>query len=1528
MAKPFLYTPLLHRDGSSQAARLQDALEPDHVAIDERSPADLLAFAREYARELTFYDDNDEPSGDWSPFFGAELDLDAVVAFMKDPASPAAGEGHGFDRPHFALFLAFLELLRHAQDHLNTLTRRHLDFHYRTILGATTRPALPDRVNVLLEPSSGTGGVRLPAGTLLDAGKDDDGKPRTYQTDRDLVVNHAQVAELRSLYIERNTIGLKDAREAHDGTADEALVAMLEVALGDPEPGDPLPAYKGTAPVNAALLRSQRDVVEFARTDLFMELFELRALMQLQRRRTTDASATTEWDEIHRLLQDAGRDRDPAFVLTPADPPDFDADLNAAMGGAPSFAGLPEASTIDDLYHERIRHDVQEFIRTQLHFADVDDFVRMMQIKLRIDSEWREINRILERAGRRKHDDPAYLLAPADPTDFASNLDAAVGPVDYTRLAAITTLDEYFAELGHIEDHFHLSAEDLAYLVAIHDDPEAIESDWRVAHDLLARAHAEKVYHDRRQALALAREGESSQERKLRHTFSIALGQEIGPADALQLTVPLERLVASQADRAFLFDVASRAIHTADIVTMDEWDRIDHIVELAQRARESLPTPVPEIVEWLDIHPHDDATSATATLGIEADRGIERWKTFGAPGVQTERDRPPGPVIGWGVRSPLLDLREGQRTVTITLGFTAAGFDTVRVAEVLARDPFAVELTSPDRDDDGWIAAPSATVTQGDYQTLSGVTRTIDPALPALQVTVTLPVEANPIAASADAVSALRLMLRPVWDDDRERYLTHYTPFRDLRLVVAHIAVSVAGLTALSLENDEHDLNPSKPFTPFGHRPAVGSRFLVGHPELVQKRLDSVHFHIDWMRVPADLGAHYANYGFTPDFKARIALHDRRRDVTLMADAPLFFATDNAGAAHRIDIADVPAALQLADPGYPYQRDPDSGRTDARDNLDEVSRWPRYLLWELTPVDFRHDVHQQIAVAKSIELSAALAGGSAGSVVASDYQVNPPYTPTIKRFAVDYTSSAELIIDTAASDTAASNFVSSAVASDPAIAEDCVYHVHPFGSSVVSPAPDGARFLPDYDQYEGELYIAIRDLEPPATLSLLIQVAEGSADPDLERAPVEWSILDGDRWVSLHDGSLRADGTRGLATSGIVELSLPALAPRSGAGLARLPGHHHWLRVAIPRHTASVCDTVAIHTQAVSATFVDRDNAPSHHDAPLPAGTIKKLASPMRGIAGVHQLYTGYGGAPSEKDAAFHARVSERLRHKQRALTLWDYERLVLQHFPAIYKAKCLPARLDDQATQAHDRARTPGEVVVIVIPDIRNQIPFDPFEPKAPASTIGDIAVWLADKVPASATVEVRNPHYIAVKVRVSVRFHPDQDEGYARKTLNDEINRFLSPWAYDDSIDITIGDRIYANSIIDFIDRRPYIDYVYAITLFRSDDGEHFIEVAPSLTEGYFVAAGRPDGVLVAARNHEIEIGAEGELAERAATGVNYMTVGLDFVVSKPGLAGRPTGGIGAAGIEVDFVVSDTAPTPNSGIGRMSVAVGFRVG
>ena len=75
--------PNIIRDGTSQAQRLLAAFQPGYVGLDERSISDWLRFAQAYAKELNFYNANNEVAGDWSGFLPGEQE--ELVAYLENP---------------------------------------------------------------------------------------------------------------------------------------------------------------------------------------------------------------------------------------------------------------------------------------------------------------------------------------------------------------------------------------------------------------------------------------------------------------------------------------------------------------------------------------------------------------------------------------------------------------------------------------------------------------------------------------------------------------------------------------------------------------------------------------------------------------------------------------------------------------------------------------------------------------------------------------------------------------------------------------------------------------------------------------------------------------------------------------------------------------------------------------------------------------------------------------------------------------------------------------------------------------------------------------------------------------------------------------------------------------------------------------------------------------------------------------------------------------------------------------------------
>jgi len=1453
----------LERDGTSQQGRRLPNLAPEAVGIDERRLADWLAFAHAYAKELKYVGLDNEDAGDWSGFLNPTGLVNAELPELWREIERFVDAPERFDdasqhrRPHFVLFLAFLHLLGLSQQRLNRLTQEHLDFYYQKFLALEKQAPRPDRVNILAKLASGAQDALLPKGTLLDAGKDSQGEALHYLTDEDLIVNRAQIKSLYSVFVDKKVTGIREAREDASVNQGDPLLAMFTLVYGDPANEGQLPPYPSGKAFDKGLLDQLSQMAGFVADGLYMDFQELRALLRLKNRRNW--TAEQDWSLINGALQNiATAHGNSRFTIQPPNTYDFWDNLIKALNGKPPFfASIPgDVNSLEDLYRQRDGMAETAFIESELKL-DKGMFSAMMERKMEVDKDWKVVNELLETAGKRMRKDRDFRLFSGNAdnpyryfsAEFDGNFQAALGnKVDFSPFQTFfsssdeaSDLDRFYAALQQVEAYFYCALEEFVSLIdARKREKEFGAVDWKPAYVILASAFARKVYAGRRKSLSDLRRGETLKD-GLEAMLRLALDEPVSAVDGL-----LERLEIYRPDnQAYVETLARIKAGISDADALSKWEDKDwqaavEALELAWRKREGTP-PVAQKEVWLNLYAETDATRVKPLSQI----GTPRWRTFGQGRPAPTKDQPPAPLLGWSIASPALILSQGQRVVMLTLVFQADTFDGGKIDKLLSDSddsPFLIEASG----EKGWLAPSTIAFKSVDYPLESS-----KPEFKALILTLAFNESAPPLAALPGGESPwpmLRLLLRPLWQD--ERYVAPYLLFQGLVLERVLIDVEVIGLKDLLLANDAGPLPAGKPFEPFGFSPAAGSAFQFAHPELTIKRLNRLSLNLQWMNVPAGILAdHYSNYPYfdavkkpiesNSIFTVKASLLDNRTGI-LLAEEEQLFAPKNAAEAGKI-MLDIPKTLTQYAPL----------------DLANMASWPRYWRLELNSPDFQHGNYARVAAAKSVELAVAIGTRTPSSPDANKYKVNPPYTPKLKSFRVDYACAVDVVMKPYDQ-------------SSYGKGEEKIFHLHAFGMTEIQAENDELyRFLPSYP-YEGELYIGLENVAAPQDLAILFQMAEGSADPSLEPPRIEWSYLSGNRWLSLRDGGILADATNGLVQSGIVKFRLPKALPST-----LLSSDQYWIRAAVARDADGVCDAIALHAQAVSATWVVRGDVQGHLSRPLPAETIHKTAVPVPGVGGLSQPYTSFGGKPGERDVQFNQRISERLRHKQRALSQWDYERLVLENFPGIYKAKCLSAASNDPADL--------GKVDVVVIPDIRNHFPFDPFEPKATAGQIAEITDFLAAYVPPMADVKVKNAHYVPIRVRFAVSFMPGADPGFYKVRLNEELNRFLSPWAYEDSVDVAIGGKIYANAIVNFLERRPYVDYVAELKLFKDEDGLGFkLVLDEGDTMGYRVSTDRPDGVLVAHRQHDIDLITDAGFKDAKFTGIGYMKIELDFIVN----------------------------------------------
>lgn len=792
--------------------------------------------------------------------------------------------------------------------------------------------------------------------------------------------------------------------------------------------------------------------------------------------------------------------------------------------------------------------------------------------------------------------------------------------------------------------------------------------------------------------------------------------------------------------------------------------------------------------------------------------------------------RMPEAAIGFAIASHYLLAAEGTRNITVS--FTTSG-----PVPQAARHDFTEDVTCLLTSAKGWIAkTPSRFADTGSNVLELALDLTgADDAV--------VPYSAKVHGYNFD--TSLPLLLVVLRQDDSRAYA--YARLEDVTLSTIDVTVEVSGVRTLAVSNDFGPVDAGRPFQPFGPSPVKGSSLVIGSKEIFQKQLTHAQVDLKWQVPPKVFQAPQAASALQPLIDAIVANFPFMDGTAPNASVDVL----KAGAWYPTNFGQQSIAPNNGG------GDPDTTRFDLGSANDSVVDVPDFSPDEPYGTQARHgyarfrldgDIGQDAYQQALIDFVRSKPGET-------DHPGPPPQGPVAGSLTMNYTATSTLVLGSAASkaqfETRGGRF----------------FHLAPFGTaeqhSWLSGA-SGVSLLPQFrveggstaGASEAEFYIGVTGLTPPQNLSLLFQVLDGSANPLAQKqgALLDWSYLAHDRWIRFPENAV-IDSSGELLYPGIVTLAVPGDATSDNR---LLPSGMFWVRVAVHEASDAVGRLQLVAAQATKAVFSDQDNAPGFSSTPLPPGTITQLATPDTAVKAISQPYPSFGGRGAEGPREFYRRVSERLRHKDRALDLWDYEHLILEAFPQIYKVKCLNHTCYEPAGAAGAcggiyRELAAGHVTIVTLPNLAMQQQRDPLKPYTSLGLLEDIRAFLQQRTSCFAQLHVKNPQFEEVWVRFKLKFIDGYDRAYYTTQLQQAITRFLSPWAFSGAVMPSFGGKIYKSALIHFVESQPYVDYVTDFQLFQNIPCQ-----PPGTVDFDEVTASRAVSILVSApaSKHQISV------------------------------------------------------------------------
>ncbi|MEE9361203.1 MAG: baseplate J/gp47 family protein [Cellulophaga sp.] len=687
-----------------------------------------------------------------------------------------------------------------------------------------------------------------------------------------------------------------------------------------------------------------------------------------------------------------------------------------------------------------------------------------------------------------------------------------------------------------------------------------------------------------------------------------------------------------------------------------------------------------------------------------------------------------------------------------------------------------------------------------------------------------------------------------------------YSFFKGVDVDTIQINVNVQGIKDVVLYNNVGKMATGKSFDLFGPTPNVGSYLMIGKNEIFKKNTSVLNIGLEWENIPNDYGGLSTYYkGYTPpiendSFKVGFnALSNGNWQPTKdkNPECNLFQSTDC-----------------LTPEGYK------SNKLNNFTNI-EINNFDDFVVdQELHPTTpLLYTVSSQSGFVKLVLTSPQegfgtkvyedeylkIATYNARAIVKNKALIpypNKPFIPRVSSVSLNYKASDILFFKP-----------------NPGIGEKSgnnigeFIHSTPFGTDTIIEQNKGIQkhtLLPNFEA-EGYLFLGFSGVYTTTTVSLYFHFLHSSTAVNLPKDGLVWEYCYMDEWVRFEEDDIILDGTNGFSKSGIIEMVLPkkSLITDDGAD-----DETYRIRISTQKDSIHYPKIKGVYLNAVETVCTDTSSLVIGKE--IPKGSIIKVVGKFPDIKKTNQAAASYGGIPVEQEQEYYTRISERLRHKSRALSIWDYERLVLENFEEVLVAKC--TNLNDSFTPI------PGVVKIIVLSakwtnDERNY--FD-------GGSLNSIKTFLQKWSSPFANITVMNPQVEYLLVNCIVKFKSEDNGGYYINKLNTEISHFLSPIANIDSGRGGIGGNVVPTMLVSYIEKRSFIELVSTLTI------EHIVRKGLNnysvgiYTGSEEIKTTTPEAILSPERNHQIiTMGNNEAIKNTLDLGIGNIEIGLDFVI-----------------------------------------------
>lgn len=693
---------------------------------------------------------------------------------------------------------------------------------------------------------------------------------------------------------------------------------------------------------------------------------------------------------------------------------------------------------------------------------------------------------------------------------------------------------------------------------------------------------------------------------------------------------------------------------------------------------------------------------------------------------------------------------------------------------------------------------------------------------------------------------ALRMLM------NRDAWLFPYSWATQIRLDKLILETTASGITSLEIHTELGQIDPTTPFPPFGSQPEKGAWLTAGSYEMAIKPVIQVGFYFRWQQLPTAECGFYDRYDGYPgaidntSFKVRMEqLTDKKwRDIP-RSSSFLFATTDSKTApTPRGNLSDYSTVICQTEHPTPVVQTEEEGFRYGQTR----SGFFRLVL-ESPDIGFGHTVYRQLF---------------ADTMMKNSFRrkkVSPPEMPVIPLLdgmEAEYTAREEY------------NFIAGSQQTHTRL-----YHINPLNNEGLSQA-DTTRPVPlaIAPEDEGNVFFAIRNALDNDLIRLFIEMVPQKREVEKEYLPqVQWHYHNGNKWIQVPPEAIYTDTTGNLLNSGLIEIGLPQPVTEE-----QLDKNGDFLLAAGILHHTNNCSAVRSFylnpIEALLEVTKETGNIPSETLETFSGKASFEKTTP--GLTDVYQIIPCRGGRPPETPEDTRTRVTQRISHRQRAVTPEDYEQIVLARFPEVEKVLCMPAT---DSKQKHRKA-----IVTLVVMQKETD---KKVLPLCEHRLLMEIEEYVSRFTSPFVVVDAITPVYEEVTVRCHIESEEGLSAGEIIRQAEKRINYCIAPWIKDEEIpafahSFTSTDLYNTIREDDAIRKLEDLSALQVISYRKKEEKQYRLNRYPdSEKESFIITPSAPWCILVPAEKHLLY--ANNPDTNQTEPGIGDLRIGGTFIINK---------------------------------------------